>query len=387
MNEEKKQKFFQKIQKHLEEKMGLLPSSLSSENWSICLNTRMKKTNHSDLAEYYAYLLASLSELQELIDLIVIPETWFYREERCFKLLSQYAKHFGEKYRRGTPLKILSLGCSTGEEPYSVVICLLEAGMPLGSFRVEGVDVSRTLLSIAQKGIYGQNSFRALRRKLKETYFDEVESKWQLKDEVRFSVRFKKGNIMSFPSGLTKNQYDIVLCRNLLIYLSPAIQDNLLRRLERVLTPGGILILGEAEYSKIDRQNFEMLSLNGVSCYSKKSEKNDNGGDSAPLFKDGFQDKDVICGIRKLADRGELAAAKAEIEKCEGTLGPNAELLFLKGLVFHASGDWTLAKKYFGQVVDIKPDHVEALTYLGLLTEGDEARDYRKRSGQSYQES
>jgi len=267
------EKLYAKIQTLLEEKMGLQADSLSSQNWASCLDERLKKTGKKNESEYYAHLLSSLTELEELIDLIVIPETWFYREERALKFLSEYVKRFGEQYRRGRPLKILSLGCSTGEEPYSIVMCLLEAGMPLGSFRVEGVDVSRKLLDFAQKGVYGPNSFRTLKKKLRGKYFTEADKKFQLNDQVRFTVKFKKGNVMNFPSGFAKNLYDVIFCRNLLIYLVPSLQNNLLKRLERVLVPGGVLILGESEYGKINQLNFETTSFQGITAYCKKKEE------------------------------------------------------------------------------------------------------------------
>lgn len=271
MTKDAEANYFQKIQRFMEDRIGLHPDSLSQQNWESCLQNRMQACRVESYGEYFSCLLHSVTEIQELTDLIVIPETWFFREERAFKFLTEYINRFGEDHRKGNPLKILSLGCSTGEEPYSIVICLLEAGMPLGSFRVEGVDVSKHSLSYAQKGIYGPNSFRNLRTKLRNRYFTEDYKKFQLNDEVRFTVKFKKANVVDFPSGMTSNKYDIIFCRNLLIYLTPTLQGNLLKRIERALVPKGILILGEMENDKIAKMNFEKETLSLYSAYRKKA--------------------------------------------------------------------------------------------------------------------
>jgi len=382
MKEDRTQHYFQKIQKLLEEKIGLLATSLSLQNWDTCLQMRMAATGKENYGEYYAFLLSSLTELQELIELIVIPETWFFREERAFKFLAEYAKRFGEKYRHGTPLRILSLGCSTGEEPYSIVMCLLEAEMPLGSFRVEGADVSKGALMVAQRGLYGPNSFRTLKAKLKEKYFTEVDGKYELSDQVRFSVKFKKGNVVNFPSGFSQNQYDIIFCRNLLIYLSVALQEGLLRRLERVLAPRGVLILGEAEYGKINRLNFETMSLGGVSAYCKKGEDSQTLSDfkSQPLEPPAKHP--AVARLRELADQGNIASAKREIKIYGHELQEDPEFQFLQGVIHHASGENDLALKYFQKAVSLEPKHKEALTYLSLMTEGALAERYRERINQ-----
>ena len=382
MSTEKKEHYFEKIQKLLQEKIGLLASSLSSQNWNSCIDKRMIETGKKDYTEYYAFLLSSVMELQELIDLIVIPETWFYREDRAFKFLAEYVKKYGDQYRMGTPLRILSLGCSTGEEPYSIVMCLLEAGMPLGSFRIEGVDVSKNSLNKAQKGLYGLNSFRTIKTKLRNKYFSAIDQKFQLSDQVRFTVKFKKGNVVNFPTGFSKNLYDVIFCRNLLIYLLPQLQENLLKRLERNLSPNGVLILGEAEYGKINQVDFDTLSLRGTTAYCKKAEESETQKEIPEALIEQPKKQSSIEMIRLFADRGDFAAAKKEIEAYKDECKEDPELHFLQGVIHHASGEQDLALKYFQKTICLEPNHVEALTYLSLLTDGAVAERYRMRATQ-----
>jgi len=382
MKEDKIQLYFQKIQKLLEEKIGLLATSLSLQNWDTCLQKRMAETGKENYGEYYAYLLSSLTELQELIELIVIPETWFFREERAFKFLAEYAKQYGNNFRHGTPLRVLSLGCSTGEEPYSIVMCLLEAEMPLGSFRVEGADVSKNALLIAQRGLYGPNSFRTIKPTLKDKYFTKVDGKYELSDQVRFSVKFRKGNVVNFPSGFSEHQYDIIFCRNLLIYLSVSLQEELLRRLERVLVPKGVLILGEAEYGKINRLNFETISLGGVSAFCKKGADLKPSSEIKKQILKPHEKHPAIARLRELADQGNIGSAKREIEIYGHELQDDAEFQFLQGVIYHASGEHDLALKYFQKTVSLQPKHREALTYLSLMTKGTLAERYLERINQ-----
>lgn len=382
MKEEKIRHYFQKIQKLLEEKIGLLATSLSLQNWDTCLQTRMAETGKLDYGEYYAFLLSSLTELQELIELIVIPETWFFREERAFKFLTEYAKRYGDKYRHGTPLRVLSLGCSTGEEPYSIVMCLLEAEMPLGSFRVEGADLSKNSLMIAQRGLYGSNSFRTMKPKVQSKYFSEANGKFELSDRVRFSVKFRKGNVVNFPTGFSQNQYDVIFCRNLLIYLSVTLQEGLLRRLERVLVPGGVLILGEAEYGKINRLNFETISLGGIAAFCKKRDEISPKAEEKQPTIDRTKKHPALARLRELADQGNFASAKREINIYGHELQEDPEFQYLQGVIHHATGEHDLALKYFQKTVSLEPSHREALTYLSLMTEGALADRYRERINQ-----
>ncbi|NGX57823.1 MAG: putative biofilm formation methyltransferase WspC [Chlamydiae bacterium] len=395
MTKEMENKFSKKIQKLLEDKIGLLPESLSSQNWQTCIQNRMSASHLDSYAEYYAHLLASLTELQELIDLIVIPETWFYREERCFQFLTEYVKRYGEDYRKGTPLKILSLGCSTGEEPYSIVMCLLEAGMPLGSFRIEGVDVCKKSLDFAQKGLYSSNSFRGMKTKLRDKYFTQVDDKFLLNDQVRFTVKFKKGNVVNFPSGFTKNVYNMIFCRNLLIYLFPTLQVNLLKRLERVLVPKGILVLGEMEYDKITHLDFETVTLSNKTAFCKQDLEFRNPDIIDDLRKDlGVPSMKIQSGekevaiekIRIMADRGDLEKANELIDDYCKQFEMGAEIYFLRGLMHHAAGNLKEAYRDFHQTVFLEPKHHEALTYLSLMSEGEMSERYKQRAEKFNQE-
>ncbi len=384
-------RYLKRIQKLMEEKIGLHPHSLSPNNWAACVQKRMEACQCQTIGEYFAHLLNSLTEMQQMIHMIVIPETWFFREKRCFDFLKVFAKDNQEKYRKGRPLRILSLGCSTGEEPYSVVMCLLEAAMPLGSFRVEAVDVSKESLDFAQKGIYGKNSFRDKNLEYQRRYFNQVENGYQLKDEIRFSVRYKRGNVVDYPNSQSQNKYDVVLCRNLLIYLSPQLQYNLLKRIEKALMTQGILLLGEAEYDKIRHLDFQTVKYGNISAYCKKEEEKDRLSYKTELFheidqilssgkeneevKEGKSKKDIDYEkARELADRGRLIEAQLSIEDYIKKFGSDARAFYLQGIIQHAMGRESQAYRLFQKAFYLDPGNEEAKTYLDLMADSGKSK-------------
>ena len=116
---------FLKIVDLMGKKIGINAASLNKEQWVKLIRTRMEICQIGDLQEYYAKLEASAIELQELIELIVVPETWFFRDWGSFDFLRYFVVHSWLGFKMRSPqLKLLSLPCSTGEEPYSIVMTL-----------------------------------------------------------------------------------------------------------------------------------------------------------------------------------------------------------------------------------------------------------------------
>src|SRR5262245_38350945 len=131
------------IQKLIEEEIGLNPESMGINSWMGCIHTRMKASGKAHLSEYSELVINSYPELQELIELIVVPETWFYREKKAFDFLQNRLAKEWMKHPHARPMTLLCLPCSTGEEPYSMAMALVEAGMKPGSFRIDAIDISR----------------------------------------------------------------------------------------------------------------------------------------------------------------------------------------------------------------------------------------------------
>jgi chemotaxis protein methyltransferase WspC len=178
---------------------------------------------------------------EALIEQLVVPETWFFRDREPFVYLVEAMR--GVK-RGGAALRILSAPCSTGEEPYSIAMALLDAGFAPGSFAVDAIEISRRALAVARAASYGPSSFRGERR---DEHFVPSPGGLQVEARVTSAVSFRQAN-MCDPRCLAGEQpYDAVFCRNLLIYLAPEARQIVLGHLRRLLAPDGIVFTGHAE--------------------------------------------------------------------------------------------------------------------------------------------
>ena len=127
-----------------------------------------------DLQTYLRRLQTSLAELEELIELVVVPETWFFSDRKPFTFLEHYVKSEWLPNRNNGILRLLSIPCSTGEEPYSLAMLLLNAGLTPDKFRIDAVDISKKALLKATNAVYNQNSFRGEDLPQRERYFQQT---------------------------------------------------------------------------------------------------------------------------------------------------------------------------------------------------------------------
>ncbi|MEJ0004633.1 MAG: CheR family methyltransferase [Pararobbsia sp.] len=169
---------------------------------------------HSD--SYWLELCASSEERQRLVEAVVVPETWFFRDREAFTALAKLARerHAREPERR---LRLLSLPCSSGEEPYSMAMALLDAGLPPRRSQSMRSTSAHAPSPWPSACVYGRNAFRGHRLEFRDRHFTPVADGWHLAAPVRKTVRFARMNL--FDAGLLANgPYDFVFCRNLLIY-------------------------------------------------------------------------------------------------------------------------------------------------------------------------
>ena len=136
---------------------------------------------------------------------------------------------------------MLSLPCSSGEEPYSIAMALLDAGVPASRFQIDALDISERVVQFARRGLYGRNSFRGDALDYRDRYFTETGDGHQLSAQVMERVRFQSGNL--FDAGLLAHApaYDFVFCRNLLIYFDQATQERAVQVLRRHTREDGVV--------------------------------------------------------------------------------------------------------------------------------------------------
>jgi chemotaxis protein methyltransferase WspC len=236
-----------KIEALLRQKIGLDALSIGSNTIARAISQRMANCRLTDPASYLEKLQAAPEELEALIESVVIPETWFFRDREPFVFLRQYLLSEWWSKNPGKILRVLSLPCATGEEPYSIAIALMEAGLSSKSFKIDAVDISKIALNKARRAVYGKNSFRGKKLDFLESYFTQIGNEYHLRDSVKNTVNFIYGNVCDRSFLANETAYDIIFCRNLLIYFDDAGRQQTIQLLDRLLTKQGLLFLGHSE--------------------------------------------------------------------------------------------------------------------------------------------
>jgi chemotaxis protein methyltransferase WspC len=387
----------------------------------------------SDCGRYEETLLASDEEWQSLVDEIVVRETWFFRDGSPFVFLRRHVREQWAPAHPGRVLRALSVPCATGEEAYSIAITLLDAGMAKNSFRVDAFDVSRTAIARCREAKYGEGSFRGGHLEYRQRYFAPVEGGYRPLPEVTSSVAFRQGNLLDTGFSAAGGPYDVVFCRNLLIYFDLASRKRATDNLHRLLADDGILFTGHVEstytlgprfapveepqafaYRKaaaVPRGEWHAVTRRSrgsaceaswqVPCSPDASRREsmppdpgtDLSADSKPT-RAAAPDENVapvedsrtlLEKASRLADEGSLEAAAAICRRLVEGVGPCVEAYCLLGLIQAALGDRLQAEDYYNRALFLHPDHYESLVHLILLVEsrGDDARAaaLRERAG------
>ena len=230
----------------LRETIGLDAGSIGRGVVERAILDRQRAAGAADAIAYLARLRSSKEELQALIEAVVVPETWFFRDPGAFDALSSVVRH-GAVPMATEPLRLLSVPCSTGEEPYSMAMALLDAGVPSARFQVDAMEISTRALALAEAATYGRNSFRGSGAMGREHHFEPAPRGRRVCERVRRQVRFRHGNMLACPFVPGRDRFDVVFCRNLLIYFDRAAQDRAIQTLGALLKPEGLLFVGPSE--------------------------------------------------------------------------------------------------------------------------------------------
>ncbi|MFG1425874.1 CheR family methyltransferase [Roseixanthobacter glucoisosaccharinicivorans] len=235
---------------------------------------RMAATRSTSFASYFARLRSDVDgEIELFINAFTVNETYFYREDHQFRCLSNDLLERRLKGKLpGAPIRIWSAPCATGEEPYSIAIWLLENWPQVDAHDVEiiGSDIDTAVLEAAREGRYGRRALMRLSGDLVEKYFIQTgPESWRIIDELRDSVRFSPVNL-SVP-GATKGHgvFDVIFCRNVLIYFDPASRRVAAENLFENLAPGGYLCLGHTESMSRISPLFEVRRYADAIVYQK----------------------------------------------------------------------------------------------------------------------
>jgi chemotaxis protein methyltransferase CheR len=215
------------------------------------IHSRMSKYNEASYDEYIKILESNPDEYKELINALAINVTEFFRNPESFNAIDKIVIPrviYSKGINQHRIIRALSCGCSSGDEPYSLAILLLEK---LGGAKtkylvnITGMDIDKDALEEAQNMVYSKNRLKVVSEKLFDEYFDKLDNdKYKLKSHVKNLVKFRHSNIITDAPLM---HCDIILCRNLLIYFNKQLQEEVLLKFYECLNPGGFLVLGMVE--------------------------------------------------------------------------------------------------------------------------------------------
>ncbi|OEZ52232.1 putative biofilm formation methyltransferase WspC [Janthinobacterium sp. MP5059B] len=361
---------------------------------------RMEQTGFSDSEAYLQALTPA--EMTQLIELVVVPESWLFRDPQAFYATVELVQ---ERWARGRATRILSIPCAGGEEPYSMAMALRDGGVPKQAFSIDAYDLSPGCIERAQAGVYGRNAFRAQDVAFRDRYFTHVaDDAYRIIDSLREQVTFKQGNLLQFDTATYSRHYDVIFCRNLLIYFDKPTTRAAIHNLSALLADDGMLLAGYAEVPSFCQNGFAPLQFRQAFALKKETAAPASPVQVAPLpaarplrsvplaprraaaaapaaataprtrpvsvpSPAPAAQADLLAEARLLADRGQLREAG---EKCHAHLArvpEAAEAYFMLGIINELAGKMDLADDYWRRCIYLQPDHYEALCHLSLLAE------------------
>jgi chemotaxis protein methyltransferase WspC len=380
----------------LKEKMGLDAESIGVASVERAVRERLAARGLEDVQVYWEQLSAVEQELQELIEAIVIPETWFFRDPQAFTALVQVVREeWLAKHLEGT-LRLLSLPCSTGEEPFSMAMALLDGGLPPSRFHIDAIDISTRAIARAELSVYGRNSFRVKDLSFRDRYFEPAERSYRLSDGVRRQVHFRHGNLLSAGWLHGAHGYDVIFCRNVLIYFDRVTQRRAIEVLGRLLTTPGLLFVGPSETGLLLEHGFVSAGIPLAFAFRR-------AGNSAPQLRPKRKMPPAVVAkivptkqrkpaliaqpqpkptsaeetiaaaeqwieqARHLANQGKLVEALKCCEQNLRSQPASADTFHLVGLLHDAAGRVREAAEHYRKALYLDPQHPEALVHLAVV--------------------
>ena len=217
---------------------------------------------------------------RRIMDAMTTNETSWFRDTYPYDFLKE--KFFLEcnKPDKSDPVRIWSAACSTGQEPYSISITANEFMMkhpgmiPVDALQVWGTDISSNALQRAREGVYDDVALsRGMSQEMRKRYFRQEGNQWRVSDDVKKRVNFQELNLKTGFASLGK--FDVIFCRNVLIYFAPDLKSEIMSRMAQNLKPNGYLILGGSETISGYSDDFEMVRWKSIGVvYQLKDQKN-----------------------------------------------------------------------------------------------------------------
>ena len=403
----------------LKERIGLDVTSVGPAIIERAVRQRSVAAQAASADEYWLTLQGSRDEQQALIEAVIVPETWFFRYPESFATLAKLASKRLAEINNLRALRILSLPCSTGEEPYSIAMALLDAGLKPHQFKVDGMDVSPLSVDKAKRALYGKNSFRGEDIAFRDRHFIAEGDGYRLDPRVQEQVRLQVGNLLDPALLAGEPPFDYVFCRNLLIYIDQPTQKQVFEVLKRLTHDDGVLFIGPAEGSLLGRLGMRSIGIAQSFAFSRQGAAEPEPLPTfvptplpvpqplrnrptapvrsrpfagvvplAPVPKSSGADTAVLlANIAGLANEGKSAEAKAACDSYLRSHEPVAQVFYWLGLLSDVAGNVLEAQGFYRKALYLEPQHPEALMHLAALlqAQGDAAgaRRLQERAARS----
>lgn len=392
----------------LKERIGLDVGSVGPAIIERAVRQRITAVRARTADEYWHTLLGSRDEQQALIEAVIVPETWFFRYPESFATLAKLAAKRLAAINNMRALRILSLPCSTGEEPYSIAMALLDAGLAPHQFKVDGMDVSPLSVEKARLALYGKNSFRGQDLEFRERHFTAEHDNYRLSGRVLEQVRLQVGNLLDPTLLANEPPYDFVFCRNLLIYFDQPTQQQVFEVLKRLTHIDGVLFIGPAEGSLLGRFGMRSIGIPQSFAFSRQSAPEPlatfapmslpvqqplRSVTPPPVRSRPFATvvpipqaaatpsatpsdaATLLANIAALANEGKSAEARTACESYLRSHEPVAQVFYWLGLLSDVAGSALEAQGFYRKALYLEPQHPDALMHLAALlqSQGDTA--------------
>ena len=269
---------FQKFREYFYRKVGIQFENSKRYFVDKRLVERINSTGARDFRDYFTMLRfeASGAELQKLVNLMTVNETYFFREEYQFQcLVNSILGEITQHKKDNTPIRIWSIPSSSGEEPYSIVIYLLEHWPGIAKWDVEIIssDIDTNIIENARRGHYSARSVQYLPATLLKKYFKPNAEGYQISEELRSAVEFTCVNLMDVADMRAYRKFDVIFCRNLLIYFDDLSRRQAAETFFDAMNPGGFVCLGHSESMSRISSLFRVRKFPEAIVYQKPGEK------------------------------------------------------------------------------------------------------------------
>jgi chemotaxis protein methyltransferase WspC len=417
------------VKRKLVERASLDPALLDCASFERILRDRLQKRGLENLREYGAVLDRDAAEVQQLVEQVSVSETWFFRYPESFGLLVRHLQTLRSKESAARPLRMLSIACATGEEPYSMAIAAAQAGWPLEQVTVDAADRNEQDIAFARRAIYAAGALRDDAPDWASPWLRRAGPNLRVSPAVADAVNWIVADVLRAPDSTFGTRYEIIFCRNLLIYLHDSARQRLIDKLAAWLSEGGLLFVGHAERTEAVLARFELAStphafaLRKLPPRASRVESPDNRGRGRPkptvpsalgrqsptpnpttnstrrpsdksrsgqprttLRLDPARSAElsrrdsgptagarrqagVLSDARRLADGGHLPEALELIETLVAECEPNAGAFSLLGSVHLAMGNLAAAREALLRSVYLAPRCEDTLLQLALVYE------------------